>query len=105
MAHKILETYLRTYRRQAGFSQKEIAYLLGWHSASKISRFEHCRITPNLQTAFSCEVIFHVPVQQLFAGVFLKVEQKTNRRAQLLLRRMKETHPETLTPEKLKLLK
>ena len=79
---------MRTYRKRAGFSQKEIAALLGSHTGSKISRYEHLKSMPNLQTAFGYEVIFHVPAHDLFAGVFYKVEKKVARRAKFLVRRM-----------------
>lgn len=35
-----LHNYLRMFRRSAGLTQKELAYLLGIHSASPISRYE-----------------------------------------------------------------
>jgi transcriptional regulator with XRE-family HTH domain len=103
MPHKILESYLRTYRKRAGFSQNEIAILLGSHTGSKISRYEHLKSMPNLQTAFGYEVIFHVPVHELFAGVFHKVENRVARRAKFLVRRM-EADRDPSGAEKLALL-
>ena len=45
MPHK-LENYLRTYRRRAGLSQDEMAFLLGTKSGTKVSRYEHRLVPP-----------------------------------------------------------
>jgi transcriptional regulator with XRE-family HTH domain len=105
MAHKALETYLRTYRRRAGFSQREIAFLLCCRSGSKISRYEQSGRLPNLQTALGYEVIFRVPAKELFAGIFRRVEKKISRRAGLLIRKMEAGSLEPYAAEKLRLLK
>lgn len=36
-----LTNYLRAFRKRAGFSQKEISFLLGIKSGAKVSRYEH----------------------------------------------------------------
>jgi len=65
-----LHNYLRTYRKRAGLSQREMALLLGCRSTDKVSKYECFRRLPALQTAFAYEATFHVPVRELFAGVF-----------------------------------
>ena len=62
MATHKLENYLKTYRRRAGFSQDEIAYLLAARSGAKTSRYERFRRTPSLETALAYEALFGVPV-------------------------------------------
>jgi transcriptional regulator with XRE-family HTH domain len=64
-----LENYLRTYRKKAGLSQREVAFLLGCEDGAQISRYEKRRRLPPLETALACEAIFGVPIAELFAGV------------------------------------
>jgi transcriptional regulator with XRE-family HTH domain len=105
MTHKILESYLRTYRKNFGFSQKEIAFLLNCQCGSKISRYENGKRIPNLLTAFSYEVIFNVPLAEIFAGVYKRVEQRTNKRMQILVREMDAGDLSVSNVEKLNLLR
>jgi transcriptional regulator with XRE-family HTH domain len=77
MATHKLTNYLRTYRKRLGFSQDEIAFLLECKSGAKVSRYEHFGREPGLRTALACEAIFQVPVRELFAGIYQKVEKKT----------------------------
>ncbi len=83
MASK-LNNYLRTYRKRAGLSQKEVAFLLGCTRSAKVSRYETCARRPNLDAVFACQALFHVPASELFAGEFQKVEEKALARAQQL---------------------
>jgi len=69
VAQKRLDNYLRTYRRQAGLTQTEVAFLLGWKNSAQISRYEKRRRLPPIDTALACEAIFGVPISELFAGV------------------------------------
>ena len=83
-----LKNYLRTYRKRAGLSQGEVAFLLGCEDGTKVSRYERFSREPNFQTAIACEVLFGASSRELFAGVFQKVEKETKKRARLLVRRM-----------------
>jgi DNA-binding XRE family transcriptional regulator len=83
-----LDNYLRTYRKHSGLSQDEIAYILGARDGTQISRHEHfCRI-PNLETALAYEAIYGIPVRELFAGVYERVERAAARRAWHLSKRI-----------------
>ena len=88
MATHKLDNYLRTYRKRAGLSQDEIAYLLGACDGTKIGRYERFQRTPNLQTALACEAIYGVPVRELFAGVYEQAERTVARRARRLNERI-----------------
>ena len=100
---KKLQNYLRTYRKRAGFSQDEVAVLLGCQSGTKISRYERLNRKPSLETAFAYEAVFGAPSRELFAGAFEKVEEKIKRRAQLLSRKLAEGK-DRMTLQKLKTL-
>jgi transcriptional regulator with XRE-family HTH domain len=88
MAIHKLENYLKTYRKRAGISQREMDFLLGAHSGSKTSRYEHFKRTPNLETAFACEALFHAPARELFAGIYSRAERRTILRARVLRKRL-----------------
>ena len=101
MANCKLQNYIRTYRKRSGLSQDELTYLLGRKSGSVISRCERLRRMPSLEMALRLEVIFRLPVKDLFAGMFTQVERQTLRRVGLLARRLMETKEESLTAHKL----
>ncbi len=103
MSHK-LNNYLRTYRKRAGLSQAEVAFLLGGQSGTKVSRYERAARQPTLQTALAYEVIFAIPVRALFAGMCHKVEQPIVKRAQVLARKLNTAKPDRLTTRKLQVL-
>jgi transcriptional regulator with XRE-family HTH domain len=58
------------YRRRIGFSQKQVARLLGLSGTSMLSRYEHGRSLPPLPTAFCLGIILRVPVEFLFPGLY-----------------------------------
>jgi transcriptional regulator with XRE-family HTH domain len=83
-----LPHYLHIERRRAGFTQRDVAVLLGIRSESKISRYERRRSLPPLQTALAYEVIFGRPVAQLFPGTYAAVRQLVRRRARTAAERV-----------------
>jgi len=101
-SHK-LPNYLRTHRKRAGFSQEEIALLLGSRSGAHVCRYERFTRQPTLATALAFEVIFRAPAKELFAGVYRNVERRVAARAVLLARKA-ATHPERLAASKLQAL-
>jgi transcriptional regulator with XRE-family HTH domain len=86
-AHK-LDNYLRMYRKRAGLSQDEVAYLLGTKSGTMTSRYERFRRTPSLETALAYEAIYGVPAKELFAGVSARAERVVRHRARILRKRL-----------------
>ena len=104
MSHK-LENYLRTYRKQSGLSQDEVAYLLGCQNGTKVSRYERFARKPNVETLFAYEVVFGAPARELFAGAYQKVEKKMSKRAQLLTRKLNRATPDKMATRKLQILK
>ena len=100
-----LENYLRTYRKRAALSQDEVAFLLGCRNATKVSRYERFDRKPALETALACKAVFRVPVEDLFAGIYQKVERVTSKRARLLARKISRATPENMATRKLEILK
>ena len=71
--------YLRTHRRIWGLTVKELAALIGFKSASHMSRIEHSKRTPKVEVALACQVIFGVPPSVMFPHIFTLVEDKIMR--------------------------
>lgn len=80
MTNHSLPNYLRAHRKQAGLSQAEVAFLLGRVISAQVSRYEKRRRLPSMETAIACEVIFGVPVAQLFADVRDSIEKDIKER-------------------------
>jgi transcriptional regulator with XRE-family HTH domain len=53
-----------------GFSQKQVASLLGHRDTSMISHYERGRALPPLGVALGLEIIYRVPVAFLFPGMY-----------------------------------
>lgn len=88
MATRKLDNYLISHRKRAGFSQEEMAYLLGTRDGTATSRHEQFARTPTLETALAYEAVLGVPVRELFAGVYERAERSAVRRARLLSKRL-----------------
>ena len=67
---KSTQNNLVLYRRRMGFSQKQVARLLGLRDASMISHYEHGRWCPPLQIALSLEIVLRTPVAFLFPQLY-----------------------------------
>jgi transcriptional regulator with XRE-family HTH domain len=81
---KRLRNYPRTYRKRVGFSQKELAFLLGGCGAGQVSKYESFARRPPLATALIYEQLFSTPMRKLFAGVYNEAQAALHRRARLL---------------------
>ena len=75
-----LPNYLRTHRRNVGLSQRELAKILGQCNEGPVSRHERFRATPSLTVALSYEIVFRVPVSEIFAGLRDKVEEEVEKK-------------------------
>lgn len=104
MPNPKLNNYLRTYRRNHGFSQEEIAFLLGCKSGAKISRYERSRRVPSLDTIFAFEVVFGATARDLFAGIREQAQRRALHRARLLAKRLKKRSADSKLSRKLDFL-
>jgi transcriptional regulator with XRE-family HTH domain len=59
-----------------GFTQKQVACLLGYSDTSMISHYEHGRSFPPLPIALGMEIILRVPVAFLFPGFYEELRNK-----------------------------
>jgi transcriptional regulator with XRE-family HTH domain len=99
-----VHNYLRAYRKRAGLSQDEMAFLLGGKDGTIVSRYECLERRPSLETVFAYEVVFGVQARDLVAGLYRQVEADTKPRVQLLLHRVGQLDPDPLTARKLQIL-
>jgi len=83
---------LRTLRRKSGFSQKELAQILGFLSGAPVSRHESSHAIPDLLTALGYQAIFRVPISELFPELYQTVAAGIEER---LARMVDELHEST----------
>ena len=103
MAYK-LSNYLRAKRKRAGFTQKELGYLLGSKCGAKVSRLEHQIRIPDLKTVLACQAVFGVPPEVLFPGIYKSVNNDVIERARLLSRKLGKKGPTASRERKLTVL-
>lgn len=72
------------YRKRMGYSQKDLARLLGNTRAAHISDYEHGKRLPNLKTALSLEIALCVPVAFLYRDLSMKLKEEIQRRRESL---------------------
>ena len=75
-----LPNYLRTHRRNVGLTQRELGQILGHCNEGPVSRHERFRATPSLVVALSYEIVFRIPVSEIFAGLRDEVEKDVEKK-------------------------
>ncbi len=58
------------YRKRAGYTQDQVARLLGCADTSMITHYEHGRMSPSLAVALALEIILRTPVAFLFPRLY-----------------------------------
>ena len=84
--------YLRRYRLRAALTQKEMAHLLGCQSPATVCQYEARKREPDLRTAFAYQVVFGVPLEELFPGIFGQVEEDVISRADRLAKQLADAN-------------
>jgi len=82
---------LRRERRSWGFSQRELAELLGFNERSSLSRIEHGKRTPGLEIALACATLFGVSLGELFPQLALEVGERLRDRIAKLRKGLVQT--------------
>ena len=77
--------HLRANRKRLALSQADVAFLLGNESGGPVSRYEHFKRVPDLETALAYEVIASRATSELFGGMYREAEMKVAERAKMLL--------------------
>jgi transcriptional regulator with XRE-family HTH domain len=64
------------YRRRMGFTQKQVARLLGHRDTSMVSHYERSRALPPLAVALGLEIVYRVPVAFLFPAMYDELKRQ-----------------------------
>lgn len=72
----MIKNHLWLYRKRMGFSQKQVALLLGHKSTWPISDYERGKRLPTLTTALKLEIILRVPVAFLYQDLYGNLKRK-----------------------------
>lgn len=104
MAHR-LPNYLGMHRKRAGFTQAEVAFLLGCRSGAKVSRYERLGREPQLRTVLAYQAIFRVQTDDLFTGIHREVARQVRQRAVLLYKKLGRSKSDRFTARKLEILR
>jgi transcriptional regulator with XRE-family HTH domain len=99
---KRLQCYVRSYRLRWGFSQAELAFIIGT-TRNYISYLEAEKRRPKLSDAFALQVIFGVAFVELFPRLFAETEDDVLARAYDLYEQL-QGHPSGKTRIKLDFL-
>ena len=78
------KSYLRPLRRRWGFTQGELAFLLGIKTGKTVSRIEGLKQAPTFNAALSCALIFNTAPVKLFPGLLSDAERSVLARARQL---------------------
>ena len=78
---KRLRCYLRPQRRRWGFTQKELAFIIGAKSRSIVSRLEQGKRRPSLAAAFALSIVFGADAAEHFPALYAEIEQGVLARA------------------------
>lgn len=83
--------YLRTHRKRSGLSQREIAQLLGYPDEHQVSRHERSISAPPVVIALGYEIIFRVPIADLFSDLHRAIEQDIEARLAFMESQLQES--------------
>ena len=78
MSKDVQGNYIRTHRRRCHLSQRDLGVLVGYGSkdrGSAVGRHERSNSAPPLLIALAYEIVFKVPVAQIFTGFHAAVGQ------------------------------
>jgi len=82
--NKPKQNNLVLYRRRMGFTQRQVARLLGHANTSMGSHYEHGRALPPLPTALGLEIVYRVPVAFLFPMMYDELRREIRKHEETL---------------------
>lgn len=75
-----LPNYIRTHRKKAGLSQRDLGQALGYPDEGQVARHETFDTVPPLEMALRYEAVFHIPVSQIFGGLYESAKASVQKR-------------------------
>lgn len=76
--------YIRAHRKRRELSQRELGILVGYGHGYAVGRHERSNTVPPLLVALAYEIVFEVPIAQLFIGFHSVARQSVTRNMQEL---------------------
>lgn len=89
MEDQPLSTYLRTYRQRTGFTQPEVAFLIGGMDGKVVSRHERGERRPALHTVLKYALVLDVAVVDLYEGLSTEIQAEICTRVRGLVHTLK----------------
>ncbi len=74
-----LANYLRTHRRNVGLTQREMGHILGHCDDVTVCRHERFCANPSLVVALGYEIVYRVPVSEIFGGLRDEIEEEVEK--------------------------
>lgn len=66
---KSIPNQLRKFRKRMGYQQKDVAYLLGFRGAGRISEWEAGTSTPSIENLIKLAVIYRTLCDELYITI------------------------------------
>jgi DNA-binding XRE family transcriptional regulator len=104
MPSRKLKNHIRAHRKRSWLSQSEVAMLVGSQTGASVSRHECFRRLPTLPTGLAYEIIFGIPMRELFPGLFEDAQKATLARASTLAEKLRASPTVNHAVHKLRLL-
>lgn len=104
MEDQPLTTYLRTYRQRTGFTQPEVAFLIGGMDGKVVSRHERGERRPALHTVLKYAFVLDVGVVDLYEGLSAEIQAEMCTRVRGLIGTLKRGRQTTRRDRKLESL-
>lgn len=64
------------YRKRMGFTQRQVALILGYASPTDLSHYERGRKLPSLTTALKLGVVYRIPVEFLYHDLYVQLKEE-----------------------------
>lgn len=74
--NQLLSNSIRFHRRKSGLSQRELGQVVGYRDEQTVARHECFHATPPLEVAISYEIVFRIPISEMFAELHDELEVK-----------------------------
>lgn len=71
---RVVPNQLWKYRQRMGFTQQQVASLVGYVSQADISNFERGRKLPSLRMALRLEIVYRTPVAFLYPDLYARLK-------------------------------
>ena len=89
--NKTEANFILNMRRNRGLAQKQLARLIGHKETSMLSKYEHGKALPPLQTALLLEIALGIRLSELYPNLYATLARQVTARAEGLSPRIRDT--------------